>query len=332
MSIGTIDSSARRAIQFTPMETRRSLLVDAAIQAEELGFESIIIPEGWGLDATVVLTEIALRTSRIQIVAGILSIWGRTPGTLAMTAATLDDLSEGRFVLGLGTSTGQLAEGFHGQAFAAPARALEDTVCGVRDLLAGERARTSSSRTKGLRLGQAPRPDIPIWVAGLGPRAVGVATTHGDAWFPAVVPRHAVSTLAAGADRPDCQVVTCTLAAPDRRAAEQIVGWYMTGMGSLYGDLCRREGFEAEVDALRAANPRPKPGAIEWPTCADVLLDQLAVFGDRDAVAASLRAWDQVSDVVAVTIGPGSAKELAQIIDAAAPAVQEQAFTPSRRG
>ncbi|MGA9276049.1 LLM class flavin-dependent oxidoreductase, partial [Ilumatobacter sp.] len=171
MSWRNIDTSSRRAIVFTPLETRREVLVEAAVHAEHLGYEAVIIPEGWALDASVVLAEIALRTERITLVAGILSVWNRSPATIAMTAATLDDVSGGRFVLGLGASTAALAEGLHGVAFRAPGTKLRTTIAEVRALLNGERASTSHA-ARGLRLGQSPRPELPIWVAGLGPRSV----------------------------------------------------------------------------------------------------------------------------------------------------------------
>ena len=95
------------------METRRDVMVRTARLADELGYEVFALPEGWGLDSTAVLAEIALSTERIRLASGVLSVWGRTPGTLAMTAATLDQISGGRYVLGLGASTPALAEGFH---------------------------------------------------------------------------------------------------------------------------------------------------------------------------------------------------------------------------
>src|SRR5215813_12206792 len=78
----------RRGVGLTPMETRREIIVNAAVLADELGYEIFAVPEGWGLDSTPVVAEIALRTTRIQLVSGVLSVWGRTPATLAMTAAT----------------------------------------------------------------------------------------------------------------------------------------------------------------------------------------------------------------------------------------------------
>lgn len=327
MSWRDIDTSSRRAIVFTPLETRRQVIVEAAIHAENLGYEAVIVPEGWGLDASVVLAEIAVRTERITLVAGILSIWNRSPATIAMTAATLDDLSEGRFVLGLGASTAVLAEGLHDVAFRAPGARLRSTIAEVRALLHGERASTSHA-PRGLRIGLAPRPDLPIWVAGLGPNSVATAAELGDGWLPAMVPRAAFDAKRAAARErasDHCDVVTCVMAGADhgtttgRSRAEQLVGWYLTGMGPFYGDTSAALGFHAEVDAVRSANPRPVPGSIVWPEEADELLDQLAVFGDGDEVRAGLSAWDRLSDVVAVGIGPAPAPTISALIEAAAP-------------
>jgi alkanesulfonate monooxygenase SsuD/methylene tetrahydromethanopterin reductase-like flavin-dependent oxidoreductase (luciferase family) len=84
------------------METRHDVIVRAAQLADELGYEAFAVPEGWGFDTTLLLGELALRTRRITLVSAILSVWGRTPATLAMTAATLYRLAKGRYVLGLG--------------------------------------------------------------------------------------------------------------------------------------------------------------------------------------------------------------------------------------
>ena len=129
------------------------------------------VAEGWGLDSTLVLTEIALRTRQIKVVSGVLSVWGRTPATLAMTAATLHQVSGGRYVLGLGPSTRALAEGFHDRPFVRPAHQLRDITTRVRALLAGEPAQLEMvPGARPIRLGQPPVPDLPIWLAAMGRR------------------------------------------------------------------------------------------------------------------------------------------------------------------
>src|ERR1700749_1760308 len=162
--------TARRGVALTPMETRRDVIVRTAVLADELGYEIFALPEGWGLDSTPVLTEIALPTARIHLASGVLSVWGRTPATLAMTAATLHQVCGGRYVLGLGASTKALAEGFHDTAFERPAAKLRDVVTKVRARLAGQPAQLSNvPAARPLRIGQPPAPEIPLWVAALGP-------------------------------------------------------------------------------------------------------------------------------------------------------------------
>lgn len=327
MTISTPDRAVRRALTFTPMETDWRLLVEAAVHAEEAGYEAVVIPEGWGLDASIVLTHIAQRTRRIRLVSGILSIWGRSAATMAMTAATLDDISDGRFTLGVGASTPVLAEQLHGVAFDQPARHLEATVATVRALLNGKRLAGLDGQP-GLRLGLDARPGLPIWVAGLGPRATATAVGFADGWFPVMIPRSRIRALSEAADpdgRSVCQLATGPLACissaerDGRSSAEQLLGWYLTGMGRLYGDLVAANGFADEISAVRTANPSPRPGAIVWPRAADVLLGELTAHGDAAAVGAQLRRWDRYCDVVTVASGPAPADELHQLIDACAP-------------
>src|SRR5271154_2426036 len=180
----------RRGVGLTPMETRRDVIVRAALLADELGYEIFALPEGWGLDPAPVLTEIALCTTRINLASSVVSVWGRTPATLAMTAATLRQVCHGRYVLGLGASTKALAEGFHDTAFEHPAAKLRDAATKVRALLAGQAAQLHHvPAARPLRLGQPPAPDLPIWVAALGDHTTRVAAELGDGWMPALVAR-----------------------------------------------------------------------------------------------------------------------------------------------
>jgi alkanesulfonate monooxygenase SsuD/methylene tetrahydromethanopterin reductase-like flavin-dependent oxidoreductase (luciferase family) len=327
MTLHRIDPSSHRAIAFTPMEQRRHVLVEAAVLADRLGYHTVLIPEGWGFDASVVLAEIAIKTTDIRIATGIVSIWGRSPATLAMMAATLDDLSGGRFTLGLGASTPVLAERFHGLAFCRPAVRLDHAIEQVRSLLGGGRT-TSTSSGRGLRLGIPARPDLPIWAAALGPRATSVAVRRADGWLPAMVPLDRIDmvrTIAGTADDGDPTLIAgpmLAVGAAARRAAEQLVGWYLTGMGPIYGDFVAALGFDSEVAALRAANPRPAPEAIDWPAVADPLLDQLAAVGDQTTIASRLAAWDERADIVAVCVGPGQPDDVLAAVAAGAPPVR----------
>src|ERR1700720_1819576 len=92
----------------------RKLYLRAAQLADELGYDSVWVPEAWGYETFSVLTEMAVATKRIKLGTGIVNVYSRTPGLIAMSVATLDEISEGRFILGIGTSGKRVIEGFHG--------------------------------------------------------------------------------------------------------------------------------------------------------------------------------------------------------------------------
>jgi alkanesulfonate monooxygenase SsuD/methylene tetrahydromethanopterin reductase-like flavin-dependent oxidoreductase (luciferase family) len=303
------------------METRREVIVKAAVLADELGYETFSVPEGWGLDSTPVLTEIALRTARIRVASGILSVWGRTPATLAMTAATLHQISEGRYVLGLGASTRALAEGFHDTPFERPAGKLRDVVTQVRALLAGEPARPNRvPGARPLRLGQPPAPGVPIWVAALGTRTTQVAAELGDGWIPALVARDRLASWTSRLNRlresavPSAGALTVATGPitvvdenPDaaRDLAATCTAWYLSGMGGVYARSVSGQGYADQVGAIVAANPRPSPRHGVVPPAARPVLDQLAAYGTRDQVRELIKPWDQAADIATILLPPG---------------------------
>jgi alkanesulfonate monooxygenase SsuD/methylene tetrahydromethanopterin reductase-like flavin-dependent oxidoreductase (luciferase family) len=314
-------TSGRRGVGLTPMETRRDIIVRTAVLADELGYELFALPEGWGLDSTPVLTEIALRTARIQLASGVLSVWGRTPATLAMTAATLHQVCDERFVLGLGASTRALVEGFHDTAFEHPAAKLRDVVTKVRALLAGEPAQLSPELAAyPLRLGQAPVPELPIWVAALGRHTIRVAAELADGWMPALVARDSMPGLAAEIRQlretavPHARPLTIAagpIAAADedadaaRSIAAGCTSWYLSVMGEVYARSVSAQGYADEVQAIIAANPRPSPRRGIVPASAEVVLDQLAAYGTADQVREQLQSWESAADIVTIMLPPG---------------------------
>jgi alkanesulfonate monooxygenase SsuD/methylene tetrahydromethanopterin reductase-like flavin-dependent oxidoreductase (luciferase family) len=300
------------------MESRREIIVAAAVLAEDLGYESFAVPEGWGLDSTPVVTEIALRTSRIQITSAILSAWGRTPATLAMTAATLQQICGGRYVMGLGASTKALVEGFHDTPYEDPPGKLRDVVSRVRTLLAGEPAQlTHVSDARPLRLNPPPASEIPIWIAALGRRSLKVAAELGDGWIPALVARDGVGPLVRqlnrmrGPDRPALTVAAgpITVADEDPNLAREIAAtcaaWYLTAMGGVYARSVSGQGYAEQVNAIIEANPRPSPRHGTIPSSAQPVLDQLAAYGTGDQVRDQLEPWEQTADIVSVLLPPG---------------------------
>ena len=311
----------RRGVALTPMETRRDVIVRTATLADELGYELFAVPEGWGLDSAPVLAEIAIHTARIQLASGVLSVWGRTPATLAMTAATLDQISGGRYVLGLGASTRALVEGFHDTLFEHPAGKLRDVLTTVRALLAGQPAQLRHApAARRLHLGQPPAPHIPIWVAALGRHTTRVAAELGDGWIPALVARDRLPSWAAELARlrqaaaPDARALTVaagplTVADEDpasaRRIAAACTAWYLSAMGDVYARSLSGQGFAAEVRAILDANPRPSPRHGTVPAASQVILDQLAVYGTGGQVREQLQLWDRTADIVVILLPPG---------------------------
>jgi 5,10-methylenetetrahydromethanopterin reductase len=303
----------RRGIAFTPMEIRRDVIVRAAVLADELGYEVFSVAEGWGLDSTIVLAELAVATRRITLTAGVLSVWGRTPATIAMTAATLHQLSGGRFVLGLGASTRQLAEGWHDIGYDRPAARLRAVTSRVRALLSGERAALSAvPAARALRLGQPPVPELPIWLAATGEQTIQIAADLADGWNPLYLRRDRVRELGAGMSERRAamggNVHPITVAAgpftvvdPDvtaaRAAAAACTAAYLAAMGDIYPRVVADQGLAAEVDLVRSTNTIPGE--------AQILLDEFTAYGTAATVQEQLERWDAAVDVTMVGLPPG---------------------------
>ena len=313
-------TARRRGVALTPMETRHEVIVGTARLADELGYEAFALPEGWGLDSTILLAELALGTRRITLVSAVLSVWGRTPATLAMTAATLHRLTQGRYVLGLGASTRALVEGFHGLAYEHPADKLREVTVRVRSLLAGERARLDNDDgARPLRLGQPPAPDLPIWLAAMGDRTTRVAAELGDGWIPMFVSRERLAGRVAALDRvrhaagrpKPLTVAAGPWAAADddtgaaRTMVASCIAWYLSSMGDVYGRTVADQGYDTAVKAVLAANPRPRPGDGVVPEEARALLEEFTAHGTPAQVRGQLERWDDAADLTMIGLPPG---------------------------
>lgn len=293
------------AVGITPLETRRDVIVHVATRAEEFGYSSFSAAEGWGHDVTVLLAEVALKTSRIRIGTGVLNVWGRSAGTIAMAATSLAELSNGRFALGLGAGSPALAEGLHDKAFRDPIAQLGAMTRQVRGLLDGERMVPSEPfDTRPLKLSVRPAQPVPINLAGLGPRAIRLTGEIADAWYPFLMPRSGldggVALLKEGAQRAPAGRALPTICPgipvgihPDPAAARAVASWwvsfYLTSMGPLYAGELRKRGFGAAVDDVLAANPGR--GTAEVPESAQVLIDELTLCGDATTAQAGLDSW-----------------------------------------
>ena len=317
-------------IGFTPFETRADVVMRLAVRAEAVGIEAIGVAEGWSHDALVLLAEIAQRTNRIGIATSVLSVWGRTAGTLAMGAAGLQRCSGGRFVLGLGAGSPPLTEGLHGLPWERPVDRLRVTLTAVRALLAGERLPSPAAGARPLRLGVVPEDPVPIALAALAPASVRLAGELADAWTPFLWARsrlsegraHVREGEARGDGRPTQVLPGVPVAlAADEAAARRLAAWwlttYSTRMGPLYPRmLSERFGMDAGVRAVVDAAQERSP---ELPAAAEELAQEVTLLGTYEEAEQVIGAWlASGADRVNLVLPPGQSEdELAAIVDVA---------------
>ena len=331
-------SRLRIGVSVMPLENRREALVELATAADRRGYDLFTLPETWVYDVTVVLAEAAVKTRRITLGTGILGVWNRSAATVAMAARTLASMSGGRFVLGLGASTPQLAEGLHDVPFVAPIGRMRRTVNQVRALLRGERVPLAVTTTaRALRLNVPPGPEVPIYLAALGDDATRLAGEVADGWMPFMYPRRllrsGIERLREGAERgghPDRLPEICasvpTVVAADAASAREGAAWfvsfYVTTMGTFYRDSLIRQGFEKEVKSVLAANSGKTTGIV--PPDAEELLEQLIVYGTPEDARRRLARWHaDGADTVGLLLRPSlSSAELALTLEAFVPMLE----------
>jgi len=275
----------------------RKLYLDAAILADELGYDSFWIPEAWGFEIFSLLTEMAVKTKQIKLGTGIVNVFSRTPGLIAMNAATLDDISEGRLILGIGTSGKRVIEGFHGRPFSKPLTQLRDVIRVTRTLLAGKKLSESDAKLQDYRpfdLAMKPvRSDIPIYVAALKQKSITSIGELADGWIPTFWPYtelergHAwIAEGAKKAGRNPSEIATAPfttvipLGDAGLQEARQIISFYIGGMGDYYKELLTGFGYGDECkkveELYRDKATRSKaPDAVS-----DAMIEALTISGD----------------------------------------------------
>ena len=293
--------------------------LDIAQTAESLGYDSIWTAEAYGSDAATVLAWLAAGTSRIKLGAGIFQIPARSAAMTAMTAATIDNLSGGRMLLGLGSSGPQVSEGFHGVRFGKQLQRTREYVAVVRIALARQKIEFHGETIelplpdgpgKALKLTIRPVQErIPIFLAVLGPKNVALAGEIADGWLPVFFsPEHTKALrgpLEEGAARagrslddfricPSVNVMIGDDIESARNAMRPILALYVGGMGSreqnFYNRLVSSYGFESaarEVQELYLAGKRTE-AMFALP---DELIDLVSIVGPRDKAKEKLRAF-----------------------------------------
>ena len=290
-------------------------LVELAQEAERLGYDSAWAAEAWGTDAVSVLAWTAAVTTRIKIGSAILQIPARTPANTAMTAATLDLLSGGRFLLGLGTSGPQVVEGWHGEPWGKPVTRTREYVEIVRAVLRrdvlehhGEHYDIPYSRDgatglgKPLKLMARPlRAEVPIYLASLRPKSVELAAEIADGWLPIFFsPERARETFPVPFARDGLEIAPAVpaLLSDDLQSARDALrpyyALYVGGMGArgqnFYNDLACAYGFDEDAKRIQDLylDGKKNEAAAAVP---DALVDEMALVGPRARIAERVAAW-----------------------------------------
>jgi F420-dependent oxidoreductase-like protein len=257
---------------------------DAVAELEKAGLDMVWVAEAYGYDSPTLMGYLAAKTERLQIAAGILNVFSRTPGAILQTAAGLDNVSGGRAVLGLGASGPQVIEGFHGLPYDKPLGRTREVIRIVRSGLKREPLQASGifniplPADQGLGLGKPlkilvhpERDTIPIWVASLGDKNVEMTAELADGWLPILfIPERARevwgSSLDAGAAKRDPELGPLQVSAGGMVAiGEDVKGLldflrpmyalYVGGMGArgknFYNELAQHYGYEKEAKEIQ---------------------------------------------------------------------------------
>jgi F420-dependent oxidoreductase-like protein len=288
-------------------------------EAERLGFDSVWAAEAYGSDAATVLAWLAAGTSKIKLGSAIFQMPGRSAAMTAMTAATIDELSGGRMVLGIGSSGPQVAEGWHGQRFAKQLQRTREYVEVVRMALARQRVEYHGETIelplpdgpgKPLKLMITPKQErIPIYLAAIGPKNTALAGEIADGWIPTFFSPEHVSEfrklLEEGAAQSGRKLEDFDIAptvnayiSDDRELARNlmrpVLALYIGGMGSrkqnFYNNLVQRYGFEeaaGEIQDLYLEGKKAEAGEA----IPDELIDMVSLCGPRDVVRDRLAAF-----------------------------------------
>ena len=326
---------------YAPPGTNPLELIELAQEAEGLGYDSAWAAESWGTDAVTVLSWLAATTTTLKIGSAIMQIPGRSPANTAMTAATLDLLSGGRFLLGLGTSGPQVVEGWHGEPWGKPLAKTREYVEIVRKALRRETLEHEGSQYeipyrgdgatglgKPLKLMLRPlRAEIPIYLAAISPKAVELAFEIGDGWIPLFFSPERARTVfgldSRARDGFDIAATAPALATDDVQsgldALKPYYALYIGGMGArgknFYNSLFARYGYEDEAREIQDLylDGKQRDAVAKVP---DAFVDDVALVGSRDRIADKLAAWRE-SGATSLLVSARDANTLRTVAEAA---------------
>ena len=313
--------------------------IDLVLEAERLGYDSAWTAEAYGSDAFSPLCWLGARTSRIKLGTAVVQLSARTPACVAMTAATIDHLSNGRLILGLGVSGPQVVEGWYGQPFPRPLERTREYIEIIRRILRREEPLEFQGKQyqvpfpggtgmgKPLRLIVHPlRSDIPIYMGAEGPKNVALATEIADGWLPIFYSpyrtemyRESLAGIRKGFE------IACPVTVVLNDDVEQALSmvklylsFYIGGMGApqqnFHLKLIRRMGFEAEAEKVQALFMEGKRQEAQA-AVPDALADEISLVGPAERIRDRLSAWRE-SPVTSILVGSADPKALRVMAEA----------------
>ncbi len=322
--------------------------MDLILEAERLGFDSVWSAEAWGSDAVSPLAYIAALTTKIRIGTGIMQMPARSPAMTAMTAMTLDHLSNGRFILGLGPSGPQVIEGWHGVSYGKPLTRTREYVSILRKILAREaplehkgehyeipyQGPGSSGLGKPLKSILHSRADMEIYTASIAPNGLACAAEVADGVIPVwmnperfdlLTPHLETGFAKAGngkglGDFDVAPFVTCVLGddvEACRTPVKGMLALYIGGMGArnknFYNDYAKRLGYEDAAGEIQNLFLDGKKGAAAA-AVPDEMVDAVALVGPAERIAERLDAWKDspVNTMLVSTTQPEALRALAE--------------------
>jgi F420-dependent oxidoreductase-like protein len=322
--------------------------VELAVEAERLGFDSVWTAESYGSDALTPLAWWGSRTSRVRLGTSLCQLSARTPTAMAMAAQTMDHLSGGRFVLGLGVSGPQVVEGWYGQPFPKPLARTREYVDIVRQVLARRSPVTNDGPhyplpyPGGTGLGKPLksivhplRTDIPIILGAEGPKNVALAAEIADGWFPIFFSPRAMksfeASLAEGFARPAARrnaesfevlAFAPTVIADDVDAAADgfrpFMALYIGGMGAkamnFHFDVFARMGYEEAATKIQALylDGHKDDAAAAVPTA---MIEDIALVGPKEKIRDDLDAWrESIATTLLVSGDAATLQTMAELV------------------
>lgn len=313
--------------------------------ADELGFDSVWLGESWGYELFTSMADLVRATRRIKVGAGIANIYSRTPALIAMSAATLDERSGGRIILGLGPSGANVIEHWHGVPFGKPLKRTREYVEILRMIFREEKLVYHGeyfNLERGFKLRFKPlRPDIPIYIAAMGPKNLVQSGEIADGVLPVYWPSNKWGEMRALLDegaRIAGRSQHSTVIAPyitsillpenvseeERKAvrlrAAAPLAYYIARMGVYYADMLTRNGFGEDVEVVKEADKRGGTKAAAA-AVSDRMLDATSIIGTPKEFVVKLDSWAELGVEEPLLAMPGglldeTAAQLAVLADA----------------